>query len=272
VSQRFTDPAYLAEQYGDAERLRTRLETHARYSENRGHFYDFLLGHLEARPDLVLLDVGCGPGAQHPRLRLQRMHILGLDRSPGMLAEARAQADAGRLDVRLCRGDAERIPLRDASVQRVMANHMLYHVPDTRGALREMRRVLAPGGRIVLATNAADNGRRLIELHNALAAQLGYGVTPTLYDRFSLGHLPLVQEVFPTAKLKMRNDAFVFPDAPAAVRYYASALLDHVEPRPADDSHRRELLQRIVPEIQKIIDAEGVFRVPKNAGCFVAQI
>jgi len=140
VSQRFTDPAYLAEQYGDAERLRIRLETHARYSENRGHFYDFLLGHLEARPDLVLLDVGCGPGAQHPRLRQQRMHILGLDRSPGMLAEARAQADAARLDVRLCRGDAERIPLRDASVQRVMANHMLYHVPDTRGALREMRR------------------------------------------------------------------------------------------------------------------------------------
>ncbi|MBW2236814.1 MAG: hypothetical protein JRG85_15615, partial [Deltaproteobacteria bacterium] len=54
--------------------------------------------------------------------------------------------------------------------------------------------------------------------------------------------------------------------------YYASALLDHVEPRPADDGHRHALLQLMVPEIQKIIDTEGVFRVPKNAGCFVAAI
>ena len=272
MSERFTDPAYLAEQYGDAERLRIRLETHARYSENRGHFFDFLLGHLEARPDLVLLDVGCGHGAQHVRLRQQRMRIVGLDRSPGMLAEARAQAREAGLDVRLCRGDAERIPLGDASVQRVMANHMLYHVPDRHAALREMRRVMAPGGRIVLGTNAADTGRRLIELHNALAAKLGYEVPPTLYDRFNLGHLSRVQEIFPTAKLKVRHDAFVFPNAPSAIRYYASALLDHVEPRPADDGHRHALLQLMVPEIQKIIDTEGVFRVPKNAGCFVAQI
>lgn len=272
MSERFTDPAYLAEQYGDAERLRIRLETHARCSENRGHFFDFLLGHLEARPGLVLLDVGCGHGAQHPRLRQQRMQIIGLDLSPGMLAEARAQARDAELDVRLCRGDAERIPLRDASVQRVMANHMLYHVPDPRAALREMRRVLAPGGRIVLGTNAADCGRRLIELHNTLAGPLGYGVPPTLYHSFSLGHLPLVQEIFPTATLKVRNDAFVFPDPASAIRYYASALLDHVEPRPADDHHRHDLLQLLVPEIQKIIDREGVFRVPKNAGCFVAEV
>jgi SAM-dependent methyltransferase len=272
MSERFSDAAYLAEQYGDAERLRIRLETHARYSENRGHFFDFLLSHLEARPDLVLLDVGCGHGAQHLRLRQQRMRIVGLDRSPGMLAEARAQAREAALDVRLCRGDAERIPLRDASVQRVMANHMLYHVPDPRAALREMRRVLAPRGRIVLGTNAADSGRRLIELHNELARRLGYGVPPTLYQSFSLGHLPLVREVFPTAKLKVRSDAFVFPDPPSAIRYYASALLDHVEPRPSDDHHRRELLQLMVPEIQTIIDREGIFRVPKNAGCFVAEV
>jgi len=272
MSERFADPAYLAEQYGDAKRLRIRLETHVRYSENRGHFFDFLLGHLEARPDLVLLDVGCGHGAQHVRLRQQRMRIVGLDRSPGMLAEARAQAREARLDVRLCRGDAERIPLGDASVQRVMANHMLYHVPDRHAALREMRRVMAPGGRIVLGTNAADTGRRLIELHNALAAKLGYEVPSTLYDRFNLGHLSRVQEIFPAAKLKVRHDAFVFPNAPSAIRYYASALLDHVEPRPADDGHRHALLQLMVPEIQKIIDTEGVFRVPKNAGCFVAQI
>lgn len=272
MPERFTDPTYLAEQYGDAERLRIRHETHARYSENRGHYFDWLLGHLETRPDLILLDVGCGHGAQHVRLRQQRMHIIGVDRSQGMLSEAHEQARSLRLQVCLCRGDATTLPLEDGSVDRVMANHMLYHVPDPISALTEMRRVLKRGGRIVIGTNAADSGLRLVALHDELARHLGYQTTPMVYDSFNLGHLPLVQEVFPEAQLKMRSDAFVFPDVPSAIRYYASALLDHVEPRPPDDSHRRDLLQLIVPEIQKIIDTEGAFRVPKNAGCFVAEV
>jgi len=270
VAATFASPAYLAVQYGDAEKLRIRHDTHARYSENRGHYFDWLLALLEPQPDLLLLDAGCGHGAQHPRLRQQRMRILGIDLSAGMLREARAQAREQGLTVALCRGDSQRLPLADASVDRVMANHMLYHVPEIRRALGELRRVLRPGGRAVLGTNAADSGRRLIDLHDAAARALGLATLPPVYERFHLGHLPLVQEVFPAAILKLRSDAFVFPDAPAALRYYASALIDHVEPLPRDGSHRARLLELVAPEIQKILDREGVFRVPKNAGCFVA--
>jgi ubiquinone/menaquinone biosynthesis C-methylase UbiE len=272
VSERFSDRDYLAFQYGDAERLRIRHETHARFSENRGHYFDWLLKHLAVQPGLVLLDLGCGHGAQHPRLRQQQMHILGVDRSPGMLREACAQARRAGLDVRVCRGDATCIPLADGSVDRVMANHMLYHVPDPRAALAEMRRVLRDDGRVVIGTNAADSGRRLLDLHGAVAEQLGYTPTPAVYSAFNLGHLPLVQEVFPEAKLKLRSDAFVFPDVASALAYYASALVDHIDPLPADGSHREHLCQVMASEIQKILDTEGVFRVPKNAGCFVAEV
>ncbi len=272
MSERFHGRDYLEFQYGDADRLRTRHETHARFSENRGHYFDWLLQHLIPRPHLVLLDLGCGHGAQHPRLRQQQMHIIGVDQSPGMLREASEQARRAGLDVRLCRGDATRIPLADASVDRVMANHMLYHVPDPRAALREMRRVLREDGRIVIGTNAGDSGRRLIDLHDQMAKQLGYGATASVYSSFHLGHLPLVQEIFQSAKLKMRSDAFVFPDVPSALAYYASSLVDHIDPLPEDGSHRERLLQVMASEIQKIIDTEGVFRVPKNAGCFVAEV
>ncbi len=270
MPRRFTEPAYLAYQYGDAERLRARHEAHARFSENRSHYIDFILGHLEPLPDLLLLDVGCGHGAQHPRMKQQRMRTVGVDRSLGMLREAAAQARCDRLHVLLARGDAIHLPFADGSVDRILCNHMLYHVADRAAALREMRRVLADDGRIVIGTNAADSGRRLLRLHDDVAAFLGYETHPPVYASFHLGHLDEVQEVFPEAKLKVRNDAFRFPDADSALRYYASALIDHVDPLPEDGSHREPLLQLMASEIRKVVDSEGCYRVPKNAGCFVA--
>lgn len=272
MAEHVTHRGWLAFQYGDAERLRIRHEAHARYSENRGHYFDWLLRFLEPQPDLVLLDVGCGPGAYHPRLRQLRMPVVGVDLSAGMLREVRGQALA--LGLRVCgvRGDAARLPLADGSVDRAMAHHMLYHVPDPQAALRELRRVLRPGGRLVIGTNAADSLRRLLVLHDEAARFLGYEPLHPPHHRFHLGHLPLVQEVFPEARLKMRSDAFLFPDADAALRYYASSLVDHVRPRPEDGSHRARLLQIITPEIRKIVDTEGCFRVPKDAGCFVVAV
>lgn len=271
MSEFFTRRSYLAYQYGDAEKLRIRHETHARHSENRGHYFDWLLGLLEPLPDLLLLDVGCGHGAQHLRLRQQRMRIIGVDLSPGMLREAYDQARGAGIGACFLHGNAGALPLSDESVDRAMANHMLYHVPDPIEALRELRRVLRPGGRLVIGTNAGDSGRRLLDLHDQAAQLLGYDPTPSLYDRFNLGHLGMVQEVFPDARLRVRNDAFVFPDVASALRYYASSLVDHVDPLPEDGSHRESLLQLLAPEIQKILDTEGVFRVSKNAGCFVVQ-
>jgi len=269
VTEHVTESAWLACQYGDAERLRRRHEAHARFSENRQPYVDWLLGFLEPQPDLRLLDVGCGHGAYHPRLRQLRMPVVGVDRSPGMLREVQEQARSLGLAVRAVRGDATRLPLADASVERAMANHMLYHVPDQRAALRELRRVLHPEGRLVIGANAADSGRRLTDLHDQAAHFLGYEPLHPPYRRFHLGHLPLVQEVFPEARIKLRSDAFRFPDVDAVLRYYATSLVDHVHPRPADGSHRPRLLQILAPEIRKAIEAEGCFRVAKNAGCFV---
>lgn len=265
-----TDRAHLRDLYGNADKLRIRHEAHARFSENRGRFFDWLLPFLEPLPDLVLLDVGCGHGAQHPRLRQQRMRILGVDASPGMCREVRDQARSLQLPVAPLRGDAETLPLADASCDRVLANHVLFHVPDRRRALAEIRRVLRPGGRAVLTTNAVDSGRRLFELHEQVAHDLGYRPAPPLYERFHLGHLALVQEVFPDARLRVRDDAFRFPDIEVTIAYYCAAMIDRIDPLPADGSHRTRLVQMMAPEIEKVIATEGVFRIPKVAGCFVA--
>jgi hypothetical protein len=67
------------------------------------------------------------------------------------------------------------------------------------------------------------------------------------------------------------ENAFVFPTAEAALAYYATGGVDLIEDPPADASHRGRLLHEAHERIQTVIDREGVFRVSKTAGCFVAS-
>jgi SAM-dependent methyltransferase len=267
-----TDPTYLAYQYGDAERLRVRIETHERYSERASDWYDWVVAQLGPQPGLTVLDVGCGPGTLHSVLARHDVRILGLDASAGMLREARAHAVEARLPVALMRGDAEALPLRDATCDRVLASHMLYHIPDLPRALGEMRRVLKPGGRVVLTTNASDHSSRLHDVHARVARRLGYTPTARSMARFTLDDLPLVRSAFPSAERRLSPNAFLFPTPVPVLRYYASGLVDAIQERAPDGSHRPELLRLFEAEVEGIVAKDGVFRVPKDAGCFVAEL
>ncbi len=273
MSALHVDAAYLRYQYDDAEKLRIRIDTHARYSERVSDtFTSWLLGHIGGGPGQTLLDIGCGPGVLHPSLAALGVRITSVDASVGMVRAARAQADAGAYDLSVITGDAQVLPFRDSCFERVMANHMLYHVPDQRAALEEFRRVLTPGGRVVMATNGAGNYPQLDELHRASAERLGYTVSPSDSLRFTLDDLPLVRSVFPSAERFVRDDAFVFQDAAPALRFYATYAIDAIEDRPPDGSHRAALLGEMQSQIDAIVERERVFRVAKTAGCFVAVV
>ncbi len=114
-----------------------------------------------------ILEVGCGPGALWKE-NLEsipsgwRMTLLGL--SPGMLAEAESALSgiSSQLTMRL--GDASRLPFPPASFDALIANHMLYHVPDRPAALAEFHRVLAPEGLLLAATNGPGHLSELRDL------------------------------------------------------------------------------------------------------------
>ena len=220
--------------------------------------------HVQPAPGLAVLDVGCGPGTFH--LALSGMWIVGLDLSMGMLREAR------RLGTRCIQGDAQRLPFRDASFDRVTSNHMLFHVPDRELALREMRRVLRHGGRAVLTTNGNPFLPRLAELHTEVARAAGLVPQPGGVSRFTMDDLELVQRVFPNAQRHVLSGALVVPDADSVLRYYASSAVDRVADAPADGSHRPILLNAMRRRLQAIIAAEGAFKDPKTAGWFTAQL
>ncbi len=266
-----SNPQFLSQQYADSENFRVRVETHLRYGERTSDtFAEWLLTHIAADHHMLIADVGCGPGNYHPALVSTGARVVALDLSPGMARDAREQAATNGYALDVIVASAEHLPLRPSAFDRVMANHMLYHVPDQAAALREMHRVAKPGARVVLATNAANDIRRLYDVHRDVAASCGYVARDIGPLRFNLDDLPLVRCEFPDAQRLVREDALVFTDADGPTRYYASYFVDAIEHRPADNGHREPMIEAFRTEVAAIIARDGVFRVPKSAGCFIA--
>ncbi len=112
---------------------------------------DKLLAPLALAPGQIALDLGCGPGyvaAQIARLVGPSGHVHALDVNAEFIARARAvAAEAGVAErVTLHHLTGERFPLADASCDRALAKNVLEYVPSADATLRELHRVLKPGG------------------------------------------------------------------------------------------------------------------------------
>jgi ubiquinone/menaquinone biosynthesis C-methylase UbiE len=104
---------------------------------------------LTARARGRVLEVAVGTGRNLPHYPVD-VTLTGVDLSPRMLAVARRRAaDLGR-DIDLREGDAEQLPFPDASFDAVVCALALCSIPAPPAAIAEMRRVLVPGGRLLL--------------------------------------------------------------------------------------------------------------------------
>jgi DNA-binding transcriptional ArsR family regulator len=110
------------------------------------------------------LDLGTGTGAFLPFLSRYVDRVIAVDGSRGMLARARERAEAdGTPPVAFVRGEAERLPFGDGEMDGVVANMILHHLPRPEAALREIARVLAPGGRGVIVDFESHGETWLLE-------------------------------------------------------------------------------------------------------------
>lgn len=117
-----------------------------------GRLYPMLAKELDLRPEDELLDVGCGSARLLAEQAAHVRYVAGLDKSPIQVDMARkrlaARIAAGTAEVVL--GDAMALPWKDGRFNVVCSLNCLKFVPDPAKALREMHRVLRPGGRLVL--------------------------------------------------------------------------------------------------------------------------
>jgi arsenite methyltransferase len=142
----------------------------------------------------IVLDVGCGPAsvtASLARAAGPGGLVLGVDRSEAMLARA-VRAESGP-NIGFLYADAQRLPLRDQTVDAVVSLAVLQLVPDPVTALTEMARVLRPGGRLTVMVPTAGRTARVWRR----LAKAG----PHVFDEDELGDI-LVDQGFASVRTK----------------------------------------------------------------------
>lgn len=139
--------------------------------ESISHYYDTVRGfgpdyyrgwldHIFRHGDLEgrrrVLDIGCGTGRYTVRIaeRLDRP-VVGIDLAAGMLAKARAKTGEDT-ELELVRGDAQHLPFKDGSLDAAILILVVHHIEDLDAMARSIRRVLAPGGRVMFMTRDHD--------------------------------------------------------------------------------------------------------------------
>jgi ubiquinone/menaquinone biosynthesis C-methylase UbiE len=144
--------------------------------------------------------------------------VTGIELSPAMLAIAEQRAAGLDLDVNLRTGDAEHLPFGDESFDTVVCALSLCTIPDPVAAITEMRRVLVPGGRLLLLDHVGSTWP-LIYAAQWLVERLTIRAAG---EHFTRRQLPLVQaagfDVVESERLKAGTVERVFARKPAADR------------------------------------------------------
>ena len=169
---RRTDQEYLrGDQYLDAKNLNARIDLHRRFSTNHSNWFRWVFDQFQQPADATILELGCGPGLlwkQNQERLPEDWQIHLSDFSPGMLREASQNIRGISQSIFLCTLDAQEIPYLSSTFDLVIANHMIYHIPDRPKAFSEIHRVLKPAGRFIAATNGLHHMEEIRDLLSRL--------------------------------------------------------------------------------------------------------
>jgi SAM-dependent methyltransferase len=255
----FTDRAALrTDAYASTSPLAARLSIY-QWQDNRIDLPGLALVALSGIKGTVL-DAGCGLGTYVERLRAERqeLRVLALDLSAGM-----------RPDVV---GDVQALPLRDASVGGALAMHMLYHVPNILGAVRELRRVIEPGGVLVVSTNGSDDKLELGRLIADAVGDLTGAVieAPDPDGRFTPDDAALLRESFDSVTIEVYERETLVPEVEPVVAFVDSMRTWTEALLPADVSWET-FLAAVRVRVAAGVMAKGAWRLGNQVGVLTCR-
>ena len=263
---KFTDQQYLkSDQYRDSSNLDARAVIHQRFSVNPYGWLKWVFDNLLSLPkDAKILELGCGP-AYLWRDNISRVppdwNVTLSDLSPGMLDAAwRNLVITGRA-FQFTEIDAQSIPFEDETFDAVIANHMLYHVPDRLTAILEIKRVLKPGGRMIITTVGENHMKEMMEWYRQVHVSK---IWESFAHPFTLENgLEQLKPYFPNVALARYQDNLEVTEVEPIMAYMRSSI------RVSELSEAE--LAKLQQDLEKELNEKGKIFISKDSGLFEAE-
>ena len=202
------NPLVVQWEYASEERLAKRNKTYSELTEGVNP-EDVIVEAVRESSPQRFLDVGCGMGELAERVQRELgADVVAVDISARMVELTRERGIEATV------ADVQALPFEDGSFDCVAANWVLYHVPDLDLGVRELARVIRPGGRLVAATLGAANMQELWDL-------LGGEVTGGLSFGYENGEAALAPH-FTAIERREANGTVVFPDRASMQEFVAA--------------------------------------------------
>ncbi|MFC1924369.1 class I SAM-dependent methyltransferase [Chloroflexota bacterium] len=263
TEQSITETKHIMnKQYRDASNLNARLSLHQQFSTNKYGWERWLFDQFKFPLRGRILELGCGTG----KLWLENLdripaglEVILSDLSAGMVQEARCNIGHTQPFFQFEIVDAQSIPFDDKVFDIVIANHMLYHMPEIDKALIEIQRVLKSTGRLYSSTIGKNHLKELSVLISRFDSRLpSWGQLPS--DSFSLENgSDQLGRYFVNVSLNHYPDSLIVTDAGMLTDYIASGLMENTSDRYMD------LAKFVKQELQA---NDGRFHITKDWGFF----
>ena len=255
----------LKNQYQNATNISSRINLHSLYSQNKQGWFPWIFEQCRISPGLRILELGCGDGTlwtDNLSLLPEDISITLSDISSGMLRDARRAIGSSDTRFAFRAFDCRKIPCKDESFDLVIANHVLFYCDDIPAVLKEVRRVLAPGGRFLCSAYGKAHMQEVSQLVQDFDERIVLSAD-RLYERFGRENgQSILAPFFPKAQWLSYEDCLLVQDAEPLISYVLSChgnqnqyILDRYKEFRAYTARKT---------------AKG-FRITKDAGVFICE-
>ncbi|SUY48171.1 transcriptional regulatory protein [Clostridium putrefaciens] len=255
----------VKQQYSNDKNLSVRTKLHLKHSTNKQGFVPWLFDKYEFPENCRILELGCGNGGQWQDQieNLPKCCSLTLsDFSKGMVDIVRTNYSKCN-NISFQQIDIQNITFPDETFDIIIANHMLYHIPDLSKALSEVKRVLKTDGKFYSTTNG--NGGMRPFLHNALKHFNHDGDTKAFTQELSFNlqnGYKILNGYFSAVKRMDFEDSLSITET--------QDLVDWIKPTISIASYSEKELDGLFDYFEDIRKEDGAINIEKECGLFIS--
>ncbi|AUS96035.1 hypothetical protein CDQ84_03020 [Clostridium thermosuccinogenes] len=254
----------LRQQYKDDSNLDIRIKLHQKYSTNKYGYTNWMFDLYEFFDGCKVLELGCGNGSMWEN-RMEKLpagtSLVLSDISEGMIEIVKEKfKDYSFVSTELI--DIQDIPYPDNTFDIVIANSMLYHVPDLQKAISEVYRVLKPGGKFYATTTGVNGMQKyLYDRFQEFKPQLNAFSQPFPFN-LQNGKEILGKSFSKVDKYEYEDSLEITETADLMNWIYSSLLMLRID---------KNDLEGLDEFFENCKDERGVIKIPKEAGMFVSS-